>query len=855
MPASAPVSAAADFKLLQSLWRDAPVRRTLANGLTVILKPDAAADMASVQVWIKTGSIHEGDQLGAGLSHYLEHLLFKGTERREGREISTEVQAHGGYINAYTSFERTVYYIDIPAEHAPVAVDILGDAVFHSTLPAAEVEREKQVILREIDMGLDDPDHRLWQSLFESAFREHPYRQPIIGHREVFESVERDALWRYYRERYVPNNMVLVVAGGYDPVAVETAIATHFGSVPRRRLAPVYLPAEPLALTSRTLHIEDAVEIVRGAIAWGIPGLTHPDAPALDVLALILGHGDSSILWEKIREKARLVHSIDATCWNPGEQGLFYLSYVCDPGQRDRTEVAVRKELRQRLQRGFTVAQIRKAVRNLVVGEINGRKTVSGQASRLGVAEVVAGDMLFSQGYFERLKAVTPAVLRRVLRDYLIEAQSTTVTLNPRSTAPVAAAAVAAARIPRETHSETLANGARLLLQPDKRLPNLHLRLLALGGPALEPADQRGATALMATLMARDTSKRSAAQVALAIENVGGSLSPVFGNNTFGLAVEVLPGDVELALDLLAEAALRPAFSAESFAIERDAQIADLLQDADDVLTIGRKQLRRRFFGSHPLAVDAHGEVEHLRRLQPADVAALHRRLLVAPNVVLSVAGDFDARKLAPRLRTLLRRFRSASFTLPAAPVVGPSEVGDFVEVQPRQQAVVFQAYVGPGVRAADFHVAEVADELFSGMSSRLFERVREEKGLAYYVRSARVIGLDGGMFYFYAGTSPGKEGEVLHEIELEIARMAAGKIGKAELARCQTRLIAARRMGLQSNAARAMHVGLLELYGQPLDDGRDYEARIQAVTAKALGVFARTYLARSGCTQLVVRP
>ena len=232
-----PASISADFKLLQTLWRDAPVRRVLPNGLTLILKPDAAATVASVQVWVKTGSIHEGAQLGAGLSHYLEHLLFKGTSRRAGREISREVQAHGGYINAYTSFERTVYYIDVPAEHAPVAVDILGDAVLNSTLPAEEVEREKQVILREIDMGLDDPDQRLWQSLFETAFRTHPFREPIIGHREVFEAVDRGSLWAYYQDRYVPNNMVVVVTGGFDRAAVETAIELHFGKRPRRRLA------------------------------------------------------------------------------------------------------------------------------------------------------------------------------------------------------------------------------------------------------------------------------------------------------------------------------------------------------------------------------------------------------------------------------------------------------------------------------------------------------------------------------------------------------------------------------------------------------------------------------------------
>ena len=145
-----------DFSLLERFWRDPPERLVLANGLTVLLKRDASAAIVSVQAWVKTGSIHEETQLGAGLSHFLEHMLFKGTGRRAGREISATVQAHGGYINAYTTFDRTVYYIDLPAEHTAVAVDILADAVLHSTLPADEVTRERDVILREIDMGQDD---------------------------------------------------------------------------------------------------------------------------------------------------------------------------------------------------------------------------------------------------------------------------------------------------------------------------------------------------------------------------------------------------------------------------------------------------------------------------------------------------------------------------------------------------------------------------------------------------------------------------------------------------------------------------------------------------------------------------
>jgi zinc protease len=852
-------SASPDLRLLDAFWREPVQRSVLPNGLTLIVKRDTSAALASVQVWVKTGSIHEQAHLGAGLSHYLEHMLFKGTERRAGREISASVQAHGGYINAYTTFDRTVYYIDLPSENAPVAIDLLADAVLHSTLPADEVAKEKDVILREIAMTRDDPDNRLWDALFATAFREHPFRQPIIGHRDVFSTVSREDLVGYYRARYVPNNLVVVVVGDVDPAAIRAEVEKHFGAAPRARLAPVLVAAEPAQLAARSEHRFEDVEITRAVLTWPIPGLAHDDSPLLDLLSMILGHGDSSILWQEIRERAGLVHQIDASAWNPGSTGLFCVSFTADPERREAAAAAIARSLARCAEKGFTPAQLKKAVRQLVVSEINSRKTMSGQASRLGAAEVVVGDLDHSRTYFEQLRAATPADVRRVLRDYLVPERLTSVSLNPAA-AVAATTAPAAAQANQPDFSEIkLPNGARLVLQRDDRLPNLHLRLLMQGGPLFEVAGKRGATALLATMLTKDTRTRSAAAVAQFIEEAGGAFYPFSGNNSLGVAAEVLPSDAERALRVIADAVLAPAFKAATFATERDAQVAALQQDDDDVVTLARKRLRAKFFGAHPLALDAQGDVAGLQALAPADLRALHARLCVGPNVVLAVAGDFDPAKLTPKLKAFLARIPrgpapvAAAASDPSRPL--PAECGDFVEQQPREQAVVLQAFTGPRVHSEDFHVSEVADELFSGMASRLFERVREEKGLAYFVRSARVMGLDAGMFYFFAGTQPGREAEVLAEIDAEIARVQAGQVEAAELARCQTRLKAARRQALQTNSSRAMQAGLNALQGQPINDWKNYDARIAAVSIADLAAFAQRHFQRARRTQLVVRP
>ena len=855
MPKSSP--AFPDLKLLDPFWNEPVERTVLPNGLTLIVKRDTAAALASVQVWVKTGSLHEGDHLGAGLSHYLEHMLFKGTERRAGREISATVQAHGGYINAYTTFDRTVYYIDLPSEHTAVAIDVLADAVLHSTLPADEVAKEKEVILREIAMTKDDPDNRLWDALFATAFREHPFRQPIIGHRDVFAAVTRDDLFAYYRARYVPNNLVVVIVGDVDVAAVRQAVAVHFGAGPRVRLAPVWVPAEPPQLAPRTERAYEDVEVTRGVVAWPIPGLAHADAAALDLLAMALGHGDSAVLWQEVREKAGLVHSIDASAWNPGSVGLFCISYTCDATKRDAAEAAIARVLDRCARTGFSVAQLRKAVRQMVVGEINSRKTMSGQASRLGVAEVVVGDLDHSRSYFEQLRGVGPAEVRQALRRYLVPATRNAVSLDPKSAAPAVAVERDGAGARGEFRQVDLPNGVRLMLQHDRRLPNTHVRVLLQGGPLYEETGKRGATALLATMLTKDTRRRTSAEVAEFIEAVGGSFFPFSGNNSLGLAAEVLPTDIDRALEVLGDGLLRPVFAAGTLALEREAQVAALQQDDDDVVTFARRRLRQRFFGAYPLALDASGDQAGVAALGRADLIALHRRLCVGGNVVIAVAGDFDERQLLPKLKALGAKVPRGNLAPPAArpPAELPAECGEFVETQPREQAVVLQAYRGPAVSAADFYTGEMADEIFSGMASRLFERVREEKGLAYFVRSGRVTGLEAGMFYFLAGTQPGKESEVLAEIDAENARMSRGEIEPAELARCQARLKAARRQSLQTNSARAMQAGLNALQGQPINDWRNYDGYVDRVTIADLAVFAGRYFAAGRRTQLVVRP
>ena len=849
-------SAAESQDLIERLFRTPVERQTLPNGLTFVHRPDFSSEVVSVQIWVKTGSIHEDALVGSGLSHYLEHMLFKGTSRRDGKSISREVHAMGGSINAYTTFDRTVYYIDAPSTAFSQILDVLSDIVMHSTLPEEEVERERAVILREIDMGLDDPDRQLSQALFRTAYQRHPYREPVIGHRALYEKVTADELRAYYHARYVPNNMVVTVVGAIDPEDCLAQVDQCFGAIPRGRLAPVQIEEEPVQLATRREEIVGEFNIFRGGLGFKVPHLSHPDSPRLDALAHALGGGESSLLWERLRNQQNLVNYIDCRNWNPGSNGLFWISYLCDSAKSHDVEKAILDLLAEVVANGLPESVVEKALRQALSSEINGRKTMSGQASRLGLGEVVIGDINDGRRYLQGLQADGSADLQAAAQRYLVNESMSVVTLGPAPKVNESMAKLKGKFALEPFEQIDLTSGARLLLQPDARLPKVHLRCVLQGGPFYEPANQRGVSALLAELLTKDTETRSAQVIAELIESIGGSFTATGGNNTISLSIEVLPADLDIALDLLSEALTNPVFDSATFETEREAQVCGLKEDDDEILDYGLRKLRERFFDQHPFAVGSDGRIEDLEALTVGDLATHYRKLVKASNIVLAVTGDFQREIIIERLSPLLEAQIPAQ-PFEAADTSASVEVAIYSghEAMDREQAVVLQAYPDVGIQDKDFVVAEMLNELFSGMSSRLFERVREDQGMAYYVGTTRVIGLKTGMFVFYAGTHPDQAEAVVSEMNIEIERVAAGEVTEDELARCRTRLKAARPMGKQTIGARAMHAAIQVTYGLPVEDDIEHAAQLDQVDAVALARFAKYYFVESKRVQLIVSP
>lgn len=828
---------------------------TLDNGLAVIIREDHSAPVVSAQAWCKAGSIDEGKWLGAGLSHMLEHMLFKGTTTRGPGRIDQEVQDAGGYMNAYTSFDRTVYYINVPNTGATIAVDILSDIMQNATLPADEMEKEKQVILREMDMNQDDPGRRSSRRLFETAYTRSPYRFTVIGYPDIFNEVQREDVFAYYREKYTPNNIFFVVVGDIDADKIEEQIRTAFAGVKAKPLPPVVLPEEPPQAGQREIVEEAPIELGQFHMAWHIPDLRHRDIPALDVLATLLGAGHSARLFQEVREKKGLVHSVDAWTYNPGNPGLLGMSAVVDARLFKEARLALLTELERMKQELVSTAELSKAVKQFTAATLATRKTMQGQAQDLGANWLAASDLNFSERYLANVKRVTPEDLRRVAQHYLASDNRTLYALLPAGSILKPMESTEVIR-DYPIQKFELENGLRLLLKEDHRLPFIQFRVVFEGGVLAETASNAGTTLLLARMLLKGTPTRTAEQIVTEIESLGGSIDTYGGNNSLGVSAEVLSSDFQHGLEILADVLLNPIFPPGALQREKQVQLAGIKAQRDQLLQSASRSMRRALFGERAYGLDVHGTEESVSTITVDDLKAFYQRLVVPNNCVLAIYGDINAEQVRQAAAALVdawpagQRVKRERFT---APVI--TETRHIVETRDKKQGVLVVGFPGVSLHDPDRYALELIQEALSDLGSRLFLRIREELGLAYYVGAQNFLGLHPGYFALYAGTAPEKTGLVELELLKEAESLRVEGLTEIELKRAKAKLIGQKKIARQDLGAYALTTALDELYGLGYANCDSEDDHYQAVTLEQTKAVAQRYLNPHACVVATVKP
>jgi zinc protease len=725
----------------------------------------------------------------------------------------------------------------------------------NATLPPDELHKELDVIRREMDMNQDDPSRRAGRRLFETAFTKSPYRFTIIGYPDIFNTLKPDDILGYYREHYVPNNIFYVVTGDIKTEEVTAQIRQAYAQTKAKSLPPLVLPREPRQTAPREVIEEAPIELGYFHFAWHIPDIRHPDMPALDVLSSLLGSGRSSRLFQQVREKKGLVTSADAWTYSPGEQGLFGMSAIMAADKFAAARAALLEEVERVQQERVPKAELAKVIKQFAAATLANRKTMQGQAQDLGSSWMAASDLNFSERYLAAARQVTPAALQRAACQYLTPANRTLYALLPAGAAPKAAES-AQVSVEAATQKIVFPNGLRLLVKEDHRLPFVEMRAVFQAGVLVETGSNNGLTQLASKMLLQGTRKRTAEQIATEIESVGGSIDTFGGNNSFGVTAEVLSGDFKMGFEIFADVLLNPSFPKDAFAREQSIQVEMIRSQRDHLLQSCNQLMRAALFGPGGYGLDPLGTESSVGTLRPAGAAEFFHRMAVPDNCVLAVYGDVKTADVKKAVQQAFGRWKKggpAHVPETAAPAL--SEIKRVVETRDKKQAVMLVGFPGLTIRDPDRYPLELLQEGCSDLGSRLFLRVREKLGLAYFVGAQNFLGLVPGYFAFYVGTAPEKLAEVERELLQEAELLRTEGLTAEELARCKAKVIGQRKIARQDLGGLALTMALDELYGVGYAQIDTEDAEYEAVTLEQIKAVAGKYLKPTAAVIAIIRP
>jgi zinc protease len=394
-----------------------PTREVLPNGVVTIVQPHRASDVVALQLWMRTGGRDEAPE-ELGLTHYLEHMVFKGTARRPTGSIDRMIEGFGGASNAFTSYDYTHYDVVLPAEHVRSGIELLADMAVNASFPPEEIDRERQVVFEEMRLLEDDTDKFLVRRLYETAYAGHPYGRSILGAMPVIRTLTREGLDRYYKRLYVPANMTLVVVGAVTPAQVRPVVTATFGRLAARSGPRANVPPSPPDPARRVVDVERDEKQAYLGLAWKAAPIAAADVFAVDLLTYILGDSPSSRLNQAVRERDRLVHAIESGygAWEKG--GLVTVTARLEPANLERAERSVLDVIRRVQAEGVTEAERQRAIITAESAYAFDIETAEGLAKAYGQAETtwnLEGEI----AYLARLRETTAAEIQAAARKYL----------------------------------------------------------------------------------------------------------------------------------------------------------------------------------------------------------------------------------------------------------------------------------------------------------------------------------------------------------------------------------------------------------------------------------------------------
>ncbi len=837
---------------LNATMANEPLVEVLDNGIRLVVAENHVAPVAALRVYVNTGSIHEAEYMGSGISHIFEHLVSGGTTKnRTEAEIGEILDRLGGASNAYTTRDHTAYYLTTDAGKIGTAIDLMADWMINCTFPDNEVQRELGVVMEELYKGREEPMRILHQTFAETMWQLHPARYPVIGYEPLVRKLTRDDFVNYYNRMYVPNNMVVACVGDFKAAEVMQMLRDAFGPMERRTIEPVVLPEEPPQLGQKVRFIEkEGLGAAYFNIGFHTVALQHPDLYALDVMSYVLSRGASSRLVKSLREEKRLVNSIYSYSATPSYgAGSFVVHAVAPDAQYEEALTAIFEELYRMREGLITDTELERAKQQKIADDILGSQTAEDAAAELGLNLLTTGNVAFNAYYLEGIQKVTAEDVRRVARKYLFDGNSTIVALRPETAGAVEEQQAAAREEAAPVRKLVLDNGMTVLIKRNPNVPLVNLQAVFLGGVRTEPEGKAGLSNLTASTMLRGTTSRTREEIDTLFDSIGGRLSPSSGNNSLGLACEVLAKDFDTALDVVSDILQNASFPENEFTTVHRNVLSALGRLDDDWQSQISRLFREAYFTDHPYQYTTLGTSQSVEKLTPADTKAYYNGFIVPERCVFTIFGDIDEEAAMARVKEAFGGFTRAGESMPElAPPAPPREDQRIGHATSRQISALYMGYPGTTIdNQEDYYPLIVLDSVLSGIGfpgGRLHGALRGgDKDLVYLVHAWNFFGLEPGFFGIMAASSPDKM-ETVEEIILNImGEIRESPVGEEELSKAKTICVTMEHLSRQTNGEMALQSALDELYGLGYDHSRQYEEKINAVTAEDLLRVARKYL------------
>lgn len=871
---------------------------TLSNGIPVILQHDDSP-VAATYWWVKAGSADErkGEE---GFAHYLEHMLFKDAAAKETGKASTgqtarEIEGLGGDINAYTSFDQTVYHVTCAAQHWEKVFGIFAQMATPQKFLKTDFQREREVILEELRKNEDSPGRQLFQALFSTTFKQHPYGRPVIGFTRTLKAATVAKLEAFYRRHYMSGKMGLILVG---------PIGTDLGSPVRKRLlamaekafgAKVLKAAKADFEKRRPEAAERAdstwvqrkfdVKSSTASLSFRVPDLAHEDVPALDLLGGILGAGELSRLYQRLFYQLSLATECSGGMYIPRDPGMMYFqAEVENDAKLDEASREIINEIRRIQDDGVTDEELQRVIVNTESEKLYSSQSTDGIASRLGFLQFMMGDLEYDEKYLTRLRAVTSDQVRDVARRYLSFRRMNGVYLTPKTAGkfdfrgiakyareklvgepPQKAAKSATKAKPSSTGREliaerfTLPSGVRVAYfeRPGSQAFSMHASCL--GGLRLEighplysapgnPYVDWGVSNLMSGTWAKGTDKLNSQQIAQLVEGRAASLDGFSGRNTVGLQAMALKRDWREISNLFTDVLISPRFASEEVEHSRRVTEEDIRSIDDHSSQLCTKVFLENLYDAHPYGKLTMGSMESIRTMDSEKLRKYHDAWVRPERLTVAVAGAVPRAELDRWLEQLDARMaprRTSGATVPnlvrpEGPLVAPR----WQEMKlGREQTHIIVGGRGSTLAGNDRHAIRLLQTILGGQSGRLFIELREKRSLAYTVAPISFDGLEPGYIGTYIACSPGKKDEAIGGIRRVLEDFAKKGAKDAEIGRARRYLLGRRAMDMQGDSTLASFFGLDTLYGLPQLTEAEVSRKYEAINSRELQELTRHYL------------